>query len=673
MEEKLRQSKTDVLKIVLFGPESTGKTTLSRQLSRYYDTVWAPEYAREYLQNKWNNERKTCENSDLIPIAYGQMALENKLATKANKVLICDTDLLETKVYSQEFYGGFVHPLLDKMAKENTYDLYFLTYIDIPWEADDLRDQSEARETMFNAFEQALIKNNRPYILLKGDKKTRLKTATKAIDNLLKLKTMYSEITLKNLTNKGISLTKLQQQINCFEKNNFHIHIRDVATPGNGILQYSESEQDAFIKYYQHQQSKLDILKFVPASGAATRMFSELYQFVDTCKETPPICVFFEQLESFAFYPEVIHQLRLKHSTFDITDIESKVEFVNVLLHKNYLNFGKLPKGLIPFHAHKNEVITPSQEHLHELELYAKGKTTKGNIHFTVSEAHIHLFEKHLTCAKQNISYSTQKPSTDTVAVDKNNIPIVLANGSLLFRPGGHGALIENLNKLDADLIFIKNIDNVCTQEQNGTTVRFKQVLAGKLLQTQAQIFKFLVELENDLPVERLAEIQEIISKEFQLKCPKKLDQQKIIHILNRPIRVCGMVKNLGEPGGGPFWVATNEQLQLQIIEKSQIDISDTSQVAILESATHFNPVDLVCATKNYKGEKFNLTNFVDDNAVFISEKTFEGAPLKALELPGLWNGAMSNWTTLFVEVPIATFNPVKTVNDLLKPAHQSK
>ncbi|PCI03324.1 MAG: hypothetical protein COB81_04150 [Flavobacteriaceae bacterium] len=673
MEEKLRQSKTDVLKIVLFGPESTGKTTLSGQLSRYYNTVWAPEYAREYLQNKWNNERKTCENSDLLPIAYGQMALENKLVTKANKLLICDTDLLETKVYSQEFYGGFVDPLLDKMSKENTYDLYLLTYIDIPWKADDLRDRSDARETMFKAFEQALIENNRPYILLKGDQKTRLKTATKAINNLLKLKTMHSEIALKNLTNKGISLTKLQQQIKCFENNDFHIHITDVATPTNGILQYSESEQDTFIRHYQQKQSNLDILKFVPASGAATRMFSELYQFVASEEETPYVKTFFEQLESFAFCAEVIHQLRLKHSTFDITDTESKLEFVNVMLHQNYLNFGKLPKGLIPFHSIKNDVFTPAQEHLAESDLYAKGEEAHANIHFTVSEDHVDLFKKHLTCASQNITYSTQKSSTDTVAVDKDNNPILQSDGSLLFRPGGHGALIENLNDLKADLIFVKNIDNVCTQAQNKTTVRFKQVLAGKLLKVQEQIFTFLLELENDLSIDRLAEIQKTITQELQIKTSKPLGQQEIITILNRPIRVCGMVKNLGEPGGGPFWVSANELTQLQIIEKSQIKLTDNSQALLLDTATHFNPVDLVCATKNYRGEQFNLTRFVDDKAVFISEKTYEGSPLKALELPGLWNGAMANWTTLFVEVPIATFNPVKTVNDLLKSAHQSK
>ncbi len=673
MEEKLRQTATEVLKIVLFGPESTGKTTLSRQLSRYYNTVWVPEYAREYLQNKWNNERKTCENSDLLPIAIGQMTLENDLATKANQVLICDTDLLETKVYSQEFYGGFVDPLLDKISKENTYNLYLLTYIDIPWEADDLRDQSENRKTMFNAFEQALITNNRPYILLKGDKKTRLKTAIKAIDNILKLKTMYSEIALKNLTNKGISLTKLQEQLNCFKKNNFHIHVKNVATPSNGVLQYTQSEQDAFITRYQQEQTKLDILKFVPASGAATRMFSELYQFVESSEETPYIHIFFEHLKSFAFYPEVIHQLRLKHSTFDITDTESKIEFINVLLHKDYMNFGKLPKGLIPFHCHKNEAYTPAQEHVVELALYAKGKGNRTNIHFTVSEAHVKLFKKHLSDSTHNIHYSVQKTSTETIAVDKNNLPITQADGSFLFRPGGHGALIENLNDLDADLIFVKNIDNVCTQKQNKTTVRFKQVLAGKLLEIQKEIFELLVALEHKLPTERLESIQEIISQKLQLKSSKTLIQQELIAILNRPIRVCGMVKNLGEPGGGPFWVTENTLSQLQIIEKSQIDISDKSQVDILESATHFNPVDLVCATKNYKGEKFDLNNFTNKNAVFISEKTIEGIPIKALELPGLWNGAMSNWTTLFVEVPIETFNPVKTVNDLLKPAHQSK
>ena len=362
---------------------------------------------------------------------------------------------------------------------------------------------------------------------------------------------------------------------------------------------------------------------------------------------------------------------------------------VSNLLESAGLNYGALPKGLLKFHRYADGVRTPLEEHLVEGALYAAGKTGEVNVHFTVSTEHRALFEK-LVAAKAaeyeakygttyHISFSEQKPSTDTVAADMENKPFRDKDGKLLFRPGGHGALIENLNDLDADIVFIKNIDNVVPDRLKADTVTYKKLLAGVLVTLQKQAFEYLELLDGGhYSHEQLETIIRFVQQ--QLRCRrtdlKELeDADLVIYLrkkLNRPMRVCGMVKNVGEPGGGPF-LAYNPDgtISLQILESSQIDMNDPEKKAMFEKGTHFNPVDLVCAVRDYKGNKFDLLKHVDKATGFISYKSKNGKDLKALELPGLWNGSMSDWNTVFVEVPLSTFNPVKTVNDLLREQHQ--
>ena len=290
----------------------------------------------------------------------------------------------------------------------------------------------------------------------------------------------------------------------------------------------------------------------------------------------------------------------------------------------------------------------------------------------------IPIYEK-LFNVKYNVTFSLQKSSTDTIAVDENYLPFRTQSGSILFRPGGHGALIENLNELDGDIVFIKNIDNVVQDNYKGDIVTYKQLLAGTLVQVQQKIFNYLELLDNGIL--NNVQIGEIISFLEDVLCIKNpninlLDGDALLLYLrkklNRPIRVCGMVKNVGEPGGGPFWAYNNDgTISLQILESSQIDKHNKSYIQMFSSGTYFNPVDIVCGIKDYKGKRFNLIDYVDPNTGFISSKSKDGRSLKALELPGLWNGAMSDWNTMFVEVPLTTFNPVKTVNDLLKEQHQ--
>ncbi len=699
MEEKFRQESTDIVKVVLFGPESTGKTTLSEQLARHYNSVWVPEYAREYLQNKWNNERKTCEPKDLLPIAEGQIKLENKLSKKATKVLICDTDLLETKVYSEAYYVGNCDPILERYALENSYDLYLLTYIDVPWEADDLRDKPGEREEMFNYFKNTLIKYNRNFVVLKGSKKTRLATAVDHIDKILKEKMNFSKQDLKQLEVKGISKEKVLEQIETFKEGIQFVNLSKAAIVSDGILRFSEKEQQEFITLFEAQSKDKNLLKFVPASGAASRMFKALFNFLgaynskkqsleaylESTKDAA-MDVFANGLKDFPFYTQVKEKIG--------DNFKSKGEelyaFVSELLSSDKLDYGFYPKGLLPFHKYEKEILTPFAEHLKEASLYTKTRG-KARLHFTISEQHKEMFVKEYNAVADKIGketntifqvdYSYQKSETDTVAVDLENNLFRLEDNSLLFRPSGHGALIENLNEQDADIIFIKNIDNVVVSEHLDIVANSKKVLAGFLIKVQSKAFKYaeLLNLE-EVSDEIINEIKAFLKEELNSKFKNGfthlgMQEQKAIlkDKLNRPIRVCGMVKNEGEPGGGPFWIRDyQENVSLQIIESAQIDKSNKNQSKILQNATHFNPVDLVCGVKNYKGEKYDLLNFVNYKQGFITEKTKEGKALKALETPGLWNGAMAFWNTIFVEVPLITFNPVKTVNDLLKPAHQT-
>ena len=407
-------------------------------------------------------------------------------------------------------------------------------------------------------------------------------------------------------------------------------------------------------------------MKFVPASGAATRMFKELFEFVNDGKRGKGIDTLLENIGKFAFWPEL--KALLPAGADDRT-------IVSAIVNEG-LGYGRKPKGLVTFHAYPEGARKAVEEHLVEGAVYAAANGV-AKIHFTVSPEHIEGFQELLAAKvpvyekrfgiRYDISFSVQKPSTDTIAVNPDNTPFRQDDGTLLFRPAGHGALIENLNEIDADVVFIKNIDNVTTDAQRGDTIRYKKVLAGILLDLQERAFEYLKALE--VGGAELEPIVEFIEKRLCVKLPGSYDSAMLRAVLDRPIRVCGMVRNEGEPGGGPFWGGNPDGTQsLQIAESSQIGPDD---LPLMRSATHFNPVDLVCGMKNSKGVRFDLRRYTDPSTGFISSKSSGGRDLRAQELPGLWNGAMAKWNTVFVDVPITTFSPVKVVQDLLRPQHQ--
>lgn len=498
------------------------------------------------------------------------------------------------------------------------------------------------------------------------------------------------------LKEKNITAEQFEEQLSYFKTGFPFLKIEKAAELNNGIIAISDQKEiDSYLSVWDRYLStgEKSVIKFVPASGAASRMFKDLFEFLDSSSPTPTSKfenTFFDHIKMFAFYDD-LNEMCIKNNHKNIDDLiknnEHKAIVAN-LLHKDGLNYGQLPKGLLKFHHYnKDENKTPVEEHLVEGALYAQsGSNVK--LHFTASTEHKILFEQHIASVidkysntfdvKYNISLSEQKKSTDTIAADANNMPF-RENGALIFRPGGHGALIENLNDLNGDVIFIKNIDNVVPEKLNTDTVKYKKLIAGILISLQKKTFAYLNELNKaDISTDKLNEILLFCEKELNNRneSANSYNREALIDYLktklNRPIRVCGMVKNEGEPGGGPYLVKNNDgSVSPQILESSQIDMNDTRSVEIMKTSTHFNPVDLVCATKDYMGNKFDLTQYVDKNTGFISSKSKNGKELKALELPGLWNGAMSNWNTIFVEVPVSTFNPVKTINDLLRKEHQ--
>ena len=497
---------------------------------------------------------------------------------------------------------------------------------------------------------------------------------------------------LKVLAGKGITEEQVNEQLKSFETGFPFLKIDKAASIDDGIMKFSDTEIKEVSEYWQkYLNSGKKAVKFVPASGAASRMFKNLFEFLDQPYNSPKNdfeIKFFTNIKNFAFYDdlnEVCKQIDAKTIDELINEGNYKTVVKN-LLSENGLNYGNLPKGLLKFHKYEDTNRTPVEEHLVEGALYAN-VNGEVNIHFTVSKDHEELFKQKIDSVKAeyekkfnvkyNVSFSIQKPSTDTIAADMDNQPFRTNDGQLVFRPGGHGALIENLNDLNGDVFFIKNIDNVVPDKFKDTTVTYKKVIAGLLAKLQAQTFEYMKEIENgDLTEDKINEISDFCENKLMNKqTDRKSGAAQIEYLkskLNRPIRVCGMVKNEGEPGGGPYLIINNDgSVSPQILESSQIDKNDERSMNIMKTATHFNPVDLVCGTKNYKGEKFDLTKYVDKSTVFISMKSKYGRDLKALELPGLWNGAMSNWNTIFVEVPIETFNPVKTVNDLLRKEHQ--
>lgn len=498
------------------------------------------------------------------------------------------------------------------------------------------------------------------------------------------------------LAKKGISEEKIAEQLACFEKGFPFLKLSAAASVENGgIMKAEDKDFERYLAAWDaYKDGEKKIVKFVPASGAASRMFKNMFEFLGADYDKPTTDFekkFFDHIHDFAFYND-LNAACMDNTGKNIDALLSEQNYkaiVSNLLEAAGLNYGALPKGLLKFHRYADGVRTPLEEHLVEGALYAAGKTGEVNVHFTVSTEHRALFEKLVAAkvgeyeakygTKFHISFSEQKPSTDTVAADMNNKPFRDKDGKLLFRPGGHGALIENLNDLDADIVFIKNIDNVVPDRLKADTVTYKKLLAGVLVTLQKQAFEYLELLDSGhYSHEQLETIIRFVQQ--QLRCRrtdlKELeDADLVIYLrkkLNRPMRVCGMVKNVGEPGGGPF-LAYNPDgtISLQILESSQIDMKDPEKKAMFEKGTHFNPVDLVCAIRDYKGRKFNLLEHVDKATGFISYKSKNGKDLKALELPGLWNGSMSDWNTVFVEVPLSTFNPVKTVNDLLREQHQ--
>ncbi|QQX77363.1 MULTISPECIES: DUF4301 family protein [Aequorivita] len=506
---------------------------------------------------------------------------------------------------------------------------------------------------------------------------------------------MFTEKNIQQIKNHGLSEAKVARQLEIFKKGIPFANVVEPASADNGIAVFSETEQNHFVALFEAEKDRLDLLKFVPASGAATRMFKFLHQFLENYdfenedidaflqkEENRNLKIFFESIEKFPFSSLVKEKLEAKFPDFKNFEKGKRFYFfVKEMLKETGLNFSNTPKGLVPFHDYGENYVTAFDEQLYEAAFYASANGI-ANLHFTVSEEHEEKFKKRYeeiqetvenkTGVRFNISYSFQKKETDTVAATTENKAFLDENGDLVFRPSGHGALLENLNEVDADIVFIKNIDNVVSQNYVETIAFQKKVLAGKMLSLQQKIFGFVEKLHAANPSEEvLKNASEFISKELFIK-NTPIYKEEILKILKRPIRVCGVVENTGAPGGGPFLIKDkNGNLSYQIVEMSQIDKNNTQQKVLVEKATHFNPVDLVCGLRNYKGKKYDLLKFSDPDTGFISHKSYYGKPIKALELPGLWNGAMANWNTVFVEVPLITFNPVKTVNDLLNKEHQ--
>lgn len=702
MEENLKQLQSEIIKIAMYGPESTGKTTLASQLAEVFNTIWIPEFARDYLQDKWDLKQEICTQEDLIPIAIGQTKIENEALSQANKFLFCDTNSLVTKVFSDIYYNS-CDSILEQAAREHEYDLIFLTDIDVAWEADDLRDKPDDRETTFATFEKAVKEFKKPYIKLSGNKEERLEKATKICNDLAKAKQLgFNSSDFVEIYKRKIKLDAIEFQLTILKNGIPKINLDRTATINDGIIKITKEEATYFSNYFDQKKENLKLKKFVPASGAASRMFKFLNEFLNEFKlgeesinayinrkKEKNLPVFLVAKEKFPFYNDVLKVAKASLPDFDSWEKDTRdFGFIKTMLSNNHFDYANKPKGILPFHQYESHVASAIEEHLKECLYYATSNA-KSHLHFTVSEEHQKSFESIINDVKPrlesdsnvavDVKYSYQNKSTDVIAVDIDGKPFRDENNQILFRPGGHGALIENLNNLNADIIFIKNIDNVI-QNHADEIALYKKALAGILILYQDQIFKFMKALNSDtISNEKIAEIADYIKSKLNISIKpdfvKYTKESKVEHlqtILSRPIRVCGMVKNEGEPGGGPFWVIDKKgKTFLQIIESSQIDTKDENQIKIFESATHFNPVDLVCGIKDYNGQKFDLTKYIDANSGFVVEKNKNGKPYKAFELPGLWNGAMAKWLTVFVEVPLITFNPVKTVNDLLKPAHQ--
>ena len=519
------------------------------------------------------------------------------------------------------------------------------------------------------------------------------------------LNSVFSEKDIRQMAKIGISKSQALKQIQIFSKGIPPIKLKKPCTIGAGIKVLQNVDVNEYTANYQEAVKMGRIMKFVPASGAATRMFKLLIKFnnennridikeignrAESSKEHKDFLKFLKGIEDYAFFNDLKKVLTHKGINIEQQVEEGQFkELVNAIISEDGLNYAELPKGLIKFHRYDSGARTAFEEHLVEATSYCEDSSGNARIHFTISPEHESIVRSHIESVRDKyekddtrfeVNYSFQKPSTNTIAVDMQNNPFRTGDGSILFRPGGHGALLENLNEIKGDIIFIKNIDNVVPDRLKGETYKYKRILAGLLVELQQTIFDYLDKLygtKNE--PELLKEVMEFSRNDLSVLIPNQVhntsiegQKQFLISKLNRPIRVCGMVKNEGEPGGGPFWIEDKDgNISLQVVEAAQVDKDNPIQKEIWQSATHFSPTDFVCGVQNFKGNPFDLMNHRDPDAGFITQKSQDGRELKALELPGLWNGSMAFWNTIFVEVPIITFNPVKTILDLLRPNHQ--
>jgi Domain of unknown function (DUF4301) len=502
----------------------------------------------------------------------------------------------------------------------------------------------------------------------------------------------FTGIDIRRIKVEGLTIGKIETQIDCIKRGTMPIKLNRPCRIGDGLIVISEKEKARLVRAYDEEVKKGRVVKFVPASGAASRMFQNWYHVIETgCfRSADEESEFIADLSRYAFYQDL--KTAVAGYGDDLAELMDRKKYRDVLsyiLTSRGLNYGELPKALLKFHDYAEGSRTALEEHLTEAALYARDANRVCRIHLTVSEEHEALVKNFLSRildaygSRYGVSFdvklSTQHSSTNTIAVDLKNRPFRDAEGALVFRPGGHGALLENLGCIDGDIIIIKNIDNIVPDRIKGASVLYKKILGGYLVRLQDEIFHNLRRLADaKMSAAALREVAAFCNRRLPVALPSGFDglssadkKEMLWSRLNRPLRICGMVKNEGEPGGGPFWVDEEDGSQtLQIVESFQFDQTSKRQKTVWQSSTHFNPVDLICGVKDFKGKKFDLRQYVDNRAVCISEKTEKGRTLKALELPGLWNGSMSSWNTVFVEVPIETFNPVKTVYDLLRPQH---
>lgn len=515
---------------------------------------------------------------------------------------------------------------------------------------------------------------------------------------------LFSDKDLQFMSGRSIDPVIVEEQISNYKSGFPYLKLNGPATVRTGITQLTSRKMDEMLSVFEDYAAENKIIKFVPASGAASRMFQDLFEFrnvyrgtyddqLELLKDKGPdsIYYFFEHLKELPFFNNLLDSLEERGHDFESTMKESRYErILNSLLTDKGLSYGSKPKALIPFHKYPDEVRTAFAEHLAEGAKYARSVGNICDIQFTVSPQHMEMMQDHFNELRESyeekyhiryeINFSTQAPETDVIAVDTNNKPLRDEDGDLVFYPGGHGALLKNLNLLNAPVIIIKNIDNVCHDRFKDDTYYYKMVLCGLLVSIQDQVHAYARGLDHPThpSTKVINSMWSYMEHKLNIIPPDESSswnkEKKITFMkekFNRPIRICGMVENEGEPGGGPFWVKNQDgSLSLQIIESSQINLEDEEQAEILKNSTHFNPVDIICGIMDYNGNKFNLNDFVDRKTGFISSKSIDGIELKAQELPGLWNGAMSNWISVFIEVPLSTFNPVKRVNDLCRSQH---